>query len=69
MDQRDYEGNMPGKWEVFSRMLGSMKMYIVGRLRDVSEPLHAGNIEYAPDAHFTTDEERAEKHAAKLNQK
>ena len=56
-----------GEWEVFSRMLGGMKMYIVGRLRDTSEPLHAGNIEYAPNSHFTPEEEKAEAMAAKLN--
>ncbi len=56
-----------GEWEVFSRMLGGMKMYIVGRLRDTSEPLHAGNIEYAPNSHFTTEEEKAKKLAEALN--
>ena len=58
---------MENKWTVLSRMLGREKMYIVGRRRDPSEPLHGGNVEYAPDSRFTTDREKAEKLAEDLN--
>ena len=50
-------------------MLGREKMYIVGRRRDPSEPLHGGNVEYAPDSRFTTDREEAEKLANEMNKK
>lgn len=56
-----------GNWQVLSQMLGSQRMYIVGRRRDPSEPLHGGNVEYAPDSRFTTDKEKAEKQAEDLN--
>ena len=52
-------------WQVLSQMLGSQRMYIVGRLIDSSQPLHG--VEYAPDSRFTTDREEAEKLAEALN--
>ncbi|MBR2143159.1 hypothetical protein [Anaerovibrio sp.] len=60
---------MENKWTVLSRMLGREKMYIVGRRRDPSEPLHGGNVEYAPDSRFTTDMEESEKLAKEMNKK
>ena len=56
-----------GNWQVINQMLGSQRMYIVGRVIDPSRPLHIGNIEYAPDSHYTTDKEKAEKLAEALN--
>lgn len=56
-----------GNWQVINQMLGSQRMYIVGRLIDSSQPLHGGNVEYAPDSHYTTDKEKAEKQAEDLN--
>lgn len=58
-----------GNWQVINQMLGSQRMYIVGRAIDPSEPLHGGNVEYAPDSRFTTDREEAEKLAKEMNKK
>jgi len=40
---------MTGKWVVFSQVLGDTHKYIVGRQLNMDEPLHGGNIEYAPE--------------------
>lgn len=36
-----------GKWEPYSQMINDQYMYIAGRQKDLSKPLHSGNIEYA----------------------
>ena len=56
-----------GSWQVLSQKLGSQWMYIVGRLIDPAQPLHGGNVEYAPDSHYTIDEAKAKKLAEALN--
>ena len=54
-----------GKWRVFSQMIGSEKMYIVGRQLDESKPLHGGNVEY--HGGYTDIKEEAQAGADYLN--
>ena len=56
---------MPGKWEVMSNWVGSEKMYIVGRRKDESKPLHSGNVEYRGS--YTTDRTGCVELARELN--
>lgn len=37
---------MTGDWQIMSQVINDRKMYIAGRQKDVSEPLHGGNVEY-----------------------
>lgn len=37
---------MPDQWRVFSQFIGDRKVYIAGRQRDPTQPLHGGNVEY-----------------------
>ena len=37
---------MPDQWRVFSQYIGDRKVYIAGRQRDPTQPLHGGNVEY-----------------------
>ena len=37
---------MAGPWQIMSQVINDRKMYIAGRQKDVSEPLHGGNVEY-----------------------
>lgn len=37
---------MQGKWKAYSQYIGDTYMYIAGRQKDMSKPLHGGNIEY-----------------------
>lgn len=36
-----------GKWKPYSQRIDSVMMYIAGRQKDMSQPLHGGNVEYA----------------------
>ena len=38
----------PGEWRLFGQPIGENGewLYIVGRQRDMGQPLHSGNIEY-----------------------
>ena len=53
------------EWKVFSQMIGSEKMYIVGRQLDESKPLHGGNVEY--HGGYTDIKEEAQAGADYLN--
>jgi len=33
-------------FKVFSNVINDEKMYIVGRIKDDSQPVHSGNVEY-----------------------
>lgn len=57
---------MSGKWRVFSQYAGAEKIYIVGRVRDTSKPLHGGNVEYSGG--YTSNESEAEELAAAMNE-
>jgi hypothetical protein len=35
-----------GEWKAYSQWIGDTYMYIAGRQKDMSQPLHGGNIEY-----------------------
>jgi len=37
---------MPGQWRILSQDINGRRMYIAGRQKDLSEPLHGGNVEY-----------------------
>ncbi len=56
-----------GKWKVFSQMIEDEKNYIVGRIKDDTQPVHSGNIEYLAGHGFTTDREYCERMAKALN--
>ena len=34
------------KWRVFSNPINGVKMFIAGRVKDPSKPVHGGNVEY-----------------------
>jgi hypothetical protein len=34
-------------WRVFSQVIEDRRMYIAGRQRDPTQPLHGGNVEYS----------------------
>lgn len=53
------------EWKVFSQMIGSEKMYIVGRQLDESKPLHGGNVAY--HGGYTDIKEEAQAGADYLN--
>lgn len=36
-----------GEWKPYSQVIGGVSMYITGRQKDMSKPLHSGNIEFA----------------------
>lgn len=38
---------MEGYWKPYSQMVGDTRMYVAGRQKDMSQPLHGGNIEHA----------------------
>ena len=56
-----------GKWKVFSQMIEDEKNYIVGRIKDDTQPVHSGNIEYLSGHGYTTDKEYCERMAKALN--
>ena len=64
-DEKAGEERGKGKWRVFSQMIGSEKMYIVGRQLDESKPLHGGNVEY--HGGYTDIKEEAQAGADYLN--
>lgn len=50
----------PGEWRLFGQPIGDNGewLYIVGRQRDMGQPLHSGNIEYR--GKYTNKEEAEE---------
>jgi hypothetical protein len=56
-----------GKWMVLSQVIGGSYKYIVGRQLDMGEPLHGGNVEYAPDMLYAESRLEAEEIAYALN--
>lgn len=52
-------------WRVFSQVIEDRRIYIAGRLRDPTQPLHGGNVEYAGE--YMTDRDAVEARVAELN--
>ena len=52
-------------WRVFSQVIEDRRIYIAGRLRDPTQPLHGGNVEYSGE--YTTDRDAVEAQVAELN--
>ena len=52
-------------WRVFSQVIDDRRIYIAGRLRDPTQPLHGGNVEYSGE--YTTDRDVVEARVAELN--
>lgn len=56
---------MAAPWRVFSQVIDSRRMFIVGRPRDPTQPLHGGNVEYSGG--YTTDRDAVEETVSNLN--
>ena len=56
---------MPGEWRVMSQDINGRRMYIAGRLRDPTAPLHGGNVEYSGG--YTPDRDEVVNRVADLN--
>ena len=52
-------------WRVFSQVIEDRLIYIAGRLRDPTQPLHGGNVEYSGG--YTADRDVVEARVAELN--
>ncbi len=52
-------------WRVFSQVIEDRRIYIAGRLRDPTQPLHGGNVEYSGG--YTADRDVGEARGAELN--
>jgi hypothetical protein len=52
-------------WRVFSQVIDDRRMYIAGRLRNPTQPLHGGNVEYSGE--YMTDRDTVEARVAELN--
>lgn len=52
-------------WRVFSQVIEDRRVYIAGRQRDPTQPLHGGNVEYSGG--YLEDREAVEKLVAELN--
>ncbi len=52
-------------WRVFSQVIDDRRMYIAGRLRNPTQPLHGGNVEYSGE--YMTDRDAVEARVAELN--
>jgi len=56
---------MTGPWQIMSQVINDRKMYIAGRQKDISEPLHGGNVEYY--GMYSDNHDRIEQTVAELN--
>lgn len=52
-------------WRVFSQVIDDRRIYIAGRPRDPTQPLHGGNVEHSGE--YTTDRDAVEARVAELN--
>jgi len=52
-------------WGCLSQVIDGRKMYIAGRKRDTTQPLHGGNVEYRGG--YTEDRAAVENLVAELN--
>ena len=53
------------KWKPYSQVVNDQRMYIAGRQKDMSKPLHSGNIEYVGG--YETDRDAVVTVCDKLN--
>ena len=58
---------MKSEWKVQSNVIGGNRMYQVFRIKNINQVHHSGNMEYCGE--LTTDREKAQELAEKLNQK
>lgn len=56
-----------GKWTPFQNYFSGIRMWRVGRIIDMDEPVQPSNLEYAGE--YTTDREAAVQLAKDLNEK
>jgi hypothetical protein len=56
---------MAGPWQIMSQVINGQKMYIAGRQKDLTQPLHGGNVEYR--GMYTDDHDVVEQRVAELN--
>jgi len=56
---------MAGPWRILSQEINGRMMYIAGRQKDLSEPLHSGNVEY--HGMYSDNYDRVEVLVADLN--
>jgi len=54
-----------GTWKVYSNVIGDKKMYIAGRQKDMSKPLHSGNVEYSGE--YEVDRDVTQRRVDELN--
>ena len=52
-------------YKVFSNVINGDKMYIAGRIKDESKPLHSGNVEYV--GNYENDRDIAQQKADEMN--
>lgn len=58
---------MKGVWKVTSNPIGGEMMYAVCRVRDTSQPVHSGNLEYAGE--YSENREAMQVIADELNRR
>ncbi len=56
---------MPGQWCVLSQVIDHTRLYAAGRLRDPTQPLHGGNVEFSGG--YIPDRDVIEQRVAELN--
>jgi len=56
---------MPGPWRVLSQVIDHTRLYAAGRLRDPTQPLHGGNVEFYGG--YIPDRDAIVKRVAELN--
>lgn len=52
-------------WQIMSQVINDRKMYIAGRQKNLTQPLHGGNVEYR--GMYTDDHDAVEQRVAELN--
>ena len=57
--------NVKRRWEPYNQVINNQKMYIAGRVKDSSNILHSGNIEYT--GNYSTDIDAVTKLCNELN--
>ena len=55
------------EWKVQSNPINGEILFIPYRIRDTSEPVHGGNVEYPEGVDYTRDEAQARALADELN--
>ena len=58
---------MKSEWRVQANIINGELWYIPFRIRNTSEPVHGGNVEYPEGVDYTRDEAQARALADELN--